>query len=332
MDSGDNGAVAPLPQPAIRLLALDIDGTLVGSDGMLRPRTVAAVEAAIAAGVRVALATGRMTSSALQFARQLGIREPIIGLQGAAIREIPIGAGARWGRLLYHRPLDAATTREAVAWCRDVGLAAHLNHLETMYFDQADERMDAWSRWLPSRVRIVPDVTAWARRPVSKVIAVGPPGLPAAVAEDARTLFAGRAQPVVSHPEFLEFVAPGVSKGRALRWLARRTGIALAATMAIGDQMNDLEMISEAGFGVAMPHAPAELLAAARMIAPPLAEEGVAQVIEAFVLGGPRLRAAGEDPGAHREPGRARRGRVGENGPAPDSGRSGDGPARKEDG
>lgn len=290
--------MAPLPQPAIRLLALDIDGTLVGSDGVLRPRTVAAVEAAIAAGVRVALATGRMTSSALPFARQLGIREPIIGLQGAAIREMPPDASERRGRLLYHRPLDAATIREAVAWCRGVGLAAHLNDLETMYFDQADERMDAWSSWLPSRVRIVPDVTVWARRPVSKVIAVGPPGLPAAVAEAARTRFAGRAEPVVSHPEFLEFVAPGVSKGRAVRWLARRTGIALAATMAIGDQMNDLEMIREVGFGVAMPHAPAEVLAAARMIAPPLAEEGAAQVIETLILRGSRLRAAGSGRGA----------------------------------
>ena len=288
--SGDNAAVTPAQPPTIRLLALDIDGTLIGSDGILRPRAISAVQAAIAAGVRVALATGRMTSSALPIARTLGIREPIIGLQGAAIREMPPAAGRGRGRLLCHRPLDAATTREAVAWCRGAGLTPHINRLETMYFDGADERLDAWSRWLPSSVRIVADVGTWSGGPVSKVIAVGPPGLPAAVLEDARARFGGRARPVVSHPEFLEFVAPGVSKGRAVRWLARRTGIPLAATMAIGDQLNDLEMIRAVGFGVAMPDGPAELRDAARMIAPPLAEDGVARVIERFVLGGRRPR------------------------------------------
>jgi len=291
--------VTPRSPAGIRLIALDVDGTLIDRDGVLRPRTVRAVREAIAAGIRVALVTGRMTSSALPFARELGIREPIIGLQGAAVRELPADGATRLGRLLYHRPLDPATTRETVAWCRTVGLAPHLNILETMYFDGADERIDAWSQWLPGNVRIVPDVAAWARRPVSKVIAVGPPGLPAAVVAAGRALFVGRADAVVSHPEFLEFIAPGVSKGRALRWLARRHGIPLAATMAIGDQMNDLDMVAEAGVGVAMPHAPAELLAVAAIIAPPLAEEGAAQVIEAAVVAASRSCAGDPERGAH---------------------------------
>ena len=57
----------------------------------------------------------------------------------------------------------------------------------------------------------------------------------------------------ISHPRFLEFVAPGVSKGRAIRWLARRLGVPLGATLAIGDQWNDLEMLAEVGHGAAMP-------------------------------------------------------------------------------
>jgi hypothetical protein len=285
---------------------LDIDGTLIGSDGALRPLTIRAVEAALGAGVRVALATGRMPSSALPIARRLAIREPIIGHQGAAIREMPPDGVERRGRLLRHRPLDAATAREAVAWCRRAGLVPHLHRLETMYFDQSDRHLEAWSRWLPRTVHLVPDVGAWTGPPVSKVIAIGPPGRPAAVVEDARTRFEGRARVMVSHPEFLEFVAPGVSKGQAVRWLARRAGVPLAATMAIGDQLNDLEMIRAVGFGVAMPGGPAELLEAALLVAPPLAEDGVAAVIERFVL-----------PGAPRgRPARAGRGRVGENGPA----------------
>jgi hypothetical protein len=283
---GDNGAVTPDSSPAVRLLVLDIDGTLIGTDGILRPRTIAAVHAAIAAGVRVALATGRMPSSALPVARRLGIREPIIGLQGAAIREVPADETGRRGRLLFHRPLDVATTRDAVAWCREAGLVPHLGRLETMYFDRSDRHLDAWSRWLPTTVHIVADVGAWAGPPVSKVIAIGAPGQAATVIEAACARFDGRARPMVSHPEFLEFVAPGVSKGRAVRWLARRARIPLAATMAIGDQLNDLEMITAVGLGVAMPDGPAELLAAARLVAPPLAEDGVAAVIERYALGG----------------------------------------------
>ena len=104
--------------------------------------------------------------------------------------------------------------------------------------------------------------------------------------------FAGRADVTVSHPQFLEFVAPGVSKGRAVRWLARRLGVPLGAVLAIGDQWNDLEMLAEVGHGAAMPTAPAEVQAVARYVAPPLAEEGVARMIEALVLARPAERAA----------------------------------------
>ena len=91
----------------------------------------------------------------------------------------------------------------------------------------------------------------------------------------------------ISHPQFLEFMAPGVSKGRAIRWLARRMRIPLGAALAIGDQWNDVEMLAEVGHGAAMPTAPVEVRAAARYVAPPLAEEGVARMIEALVLAPP---------------------------------------------
>jgi hydroxymethylpyrimidine pyrophosphatase-like HAD family hydrolase len=107
------------------------------------------------------------------------------------------------------------------------------------------------------------------------------------VAPAARAEFAGVADVTISHPRFLEFVAPGVSKGRAIRWLARRLHIPLAATLAIGDQWNDFEMIAEVGHGTAMPTAPAEVRAAARYVAPPLEEDGAAQMIEALVLARP---------------------------------------------
>jgi hydroxymethylpyrimidine pyrophosphatase-like HAD family hydrolase len=114
------------------------------------------------------------------------------------------------------------------------------------------------------------------------------------VLDEGRAHFAGQAEVTLSHPRFLEFMAPGVSKGMGIRWLARRMGVPLAQCLAIGDQYNDLEMISEVGHGVAMPSAPAAVQAAARFVAPPVGEEGAAQMIERIALDGWRA-LAGED-------------------------------------
>ncbi len=270
----------------IRLLALDLDGTLVGDDLRIRPRTVAAVRAAVEAGVAVAIVTGRMTSSALPYARELGLRVPIVGMQGALIRAMPVTGQSGLGRLLYHRPLPAAVVLDALAWCRDNGLDPHLNHLEKMVIPAAHSRAAEYVRFNLGRVSVVPDLDAWVHRPVTKVISVGNPPAPTRLLPAARAEFAGRAVATVSHPMFLEFVAPGVSKGAAVGWLARRLGVDLRDALAIGDQLNDLEMITEVGFGVAMPHGPAELRAAASLVAPPFDEDGAAQVIETCVLRG----------------------------------------------
>lgn len=281
-DRGHGGAE---PQFPIRLLALDLDGTLVGPDLTLRPRTRAAIKGAIQRGVRVVLATGRMATSAQPFAAALGLVDPIIAYQGALVREMPT-AEHRIGRLVYHRPLAPAIARETVVWTRAHRFAPHVNHLERFIIPDGDPRTDDYSTFLGARAEIVPDLERWIRHPISKVLAVGDPGAPQAWLEEARGHFAGRAEVTVSHPEFLEFLAPGVSKAQAVRWLARRLGIPLAQTLAMGDQYNDLEMIAEVGHGVAMPAAPAGVRAVARYVAPPLSDEGAAQVIEALVLAG----------------------------------------------
>jgi Cof subfamily protein (haloacid dehalogenase superfamily) len=270
--------------PPIRLLALDIDGTLVGDDLVLRDRTAAAIAAAMRRGVVVSLATGRMASSALTFARELGLVDPIIAYQGALIRAMP-DADSRLGRLLVHTPLPAAVAREAVEWSRARGLDPHLNHLERFIIRADDPKAEDYSKFLGARAELVPSLREAIRHPVSKVLAVGDERLTLDAFAEARVTFAGRADVTISHPRFLEFLAPGTSKGRAVRWLARRRGIPLDQVMTIGDQRNDLEMIETAGHGVAMPTAPSEVLAAARYVAPPVEEEGAAAMIERLVLG-----------------------------------------------
>ncbi len=279
------GASAPADLP-IRLIALDIDGTIVGDDGVLHDRTIRAVADARRRGVHVSIVTGRMASSAAEFAQRLGLTETIVGYQGAIAREMSDVSDGRVGRLLRHRPLDATTAGEIVAWTRAVGLIPHFNHLETLILPADDPRADDYSRFVGGRLTLVPSLDGWLarRRTVTKVIAVGKSPRPREAYDDALARFAGRAEPTISHPEFLEFVAPGVSKGEAVTWLARREGIPMAQVMAVGDQLNDVEMIVAAGHGVAMGNAPEEVRSLARYVAPDVAEQGAAQMIERLVL------------------------------------------------
>jgi Cof subfamily protein (haloacid dehalogenase superfamily) len=275
------------PAFPIRLIALDIDGTLIGDDLTIGRRTVEAIRAATARDVAVSLVTGRMVSSAMRFALELDLRGPVIGYQGGLIRAMPPTGSPRLGRLLRHTPLSATAARDIVTWTREQGLDPHLNHLERFILREDDPKADDYSAFMGSRAELVPDLLAAIRHPVTKVLAVGEPPLPSELAGRARAHFAGTADVTISHPRFLEFVAPGVSKGRAVRWLARRLGVPLAATLAIGDQWNDVEMLAEVGHGAAMPTAPLEVRSVARYIAPPLADEGVAALIEQLVLAPP---------------------------------------------
>ena len=284
----------PAVDPAfpIRLVALDIDGTLVGEDLVVGERTRAAIAAATASGVAVSLVTGRMASSAVRFARALDLRGPLIAYQGGLARLMPEPGSARLGRLLWHRPVPAAVAREAIVWSRERGLDPHVNHLERFILRADDPRADDYSTFMGAQAELVPDLLAAIVHPVTKVLAVGDEHRPLEVLAEARARFAGRADVTISHPRFLEFVAPGVSKGDAVRRLARRLGVPLANTLAVGDQYNDLEMLSVVGHGVAMPSAPAAVVAAARYVAPPVDEEGVATVLEALVLASPRAAAS----------------------------------------
>jgi Cof subfamily protein (haloacid dehalogenase superfamily) len=277
-----------MPEPAlpIRLIALDIDGTLVGEDLVVGDRTLRAVAEATRRGIAVSLVTGRMAASAQPFAEALGLTGPIVAQQGALIRAMAPPGSRRPGRLLYHRRLTPAVTQDIVRWCRERALVPHFNYLEWMVVGADEQRLDEYRLFVGDRLRIVADVLERARKPVTKVVAIGEGNHSIDVLDEARAYFAGRAEVTLSHPRFLEFLAPGVSKGQAVRWLARRLGVPLSQAMAVGDQYNDLEMITEVGHGVAMPSAPAAVQAAAQFVAPPVSEQGAAQMIERIALDG----------------------------------------------
>jgi Cof subfamily protein (haloacid dehalogenase superfamily) len=265
---------------AIRLLAIDLDGTLVNHDLVLNPRDVAAVKAASGAGVTVVLATGRMFKSSLRFAEPLGLRGPIINYQGAVVREI--ASGEVWYRceltvLMQQRVL-------ALAEPKDWHVNAYVD--ERVYTARARPEADLYARIGMVPYEVVGPLSKWVSQDSTKMVLVDldPDNVPTRINE--LTAWMGDVARVTRSLDwFVEVVNPEVSKARALAMVADRLGIAQAEVCAIGDNTNDEDMVRWAGFGVAMGNAPDSLKALARHVTGTVDEAGVAQVIERYVIG-----------------------------------------------
>ena len=268
----------------VRFLVLDLDGTLLGPDRVIRPRVRRAVTAALESGVAVTIATGRMYRSSVPFAQSLGIVAPIICYQGAYVRDLPSPDDTP-GRLLFHRTLSGAVAKEAIHWARERCFDPHVNVHDRLIMEVNSTSAGAYEWLSGTGAEFVPDLLTAVRGSVTKVLAVGAAPLPETWLPMARAAFEGRAHVTVSYPDYLEWNAPGVTKGRAVRWLARRLGIPLVQTMAIGDQYNDAEMLTEVGYGVAMGGAPDTVRSVARHVTATFEEDGAALAIETLILG-----------------------------------------------
>ena len=281
-----------MSESPIKLLVMDLDGTLLPHGGTISERTAAAIRAARARGVITTISSGRNIPSIIEYAHIAGVNGPLIGMQGAIARELPARGESGSGTLLRHVPFTSSLAARAVEWCRQNNLWGHAVIQDDYAFDATDPHYETYQGWLAGnaveRLHSITDLAHHLRREpieISKVVAHAPAGHPETVLEHARETFGGDLDVTISHPEYLEFTAPGVNKGAALAWLADRLNIPLAETMAIGDQHNDLEMLLAAGHGVAMHGAPEPVQRAARYLAPPSEEDGAARMIERLILG-----------------------------------------------
>jgi len=272
----------------IRLLAIDLDGTLVNDRLEMDPRDVAAIKAATAAGVNVVLATGRMFKSSLRYAEPLGLTGPIINYQGAVVREI--ASGDVWYRCELTVPMQQRVL--ALAEPRDWHVNAYVD--ERVYTARARPEADLYARVAMVPYEVVGPLSKWLSRDSTKMVLVDldPADVPARITELSAWM-GDMGRVTRSLDWFVEVVNPEVSKARALAMVADRLGVAQAEVGAIGDNLNDEDMVRWAEFGVAMGNAPQALKAVAKHVTGRIGEGGVAKVIERFVLGKeePLLRA-----------------------------------------
>jgi Cof subfamily protein (haloacid dehalogenase superfamily) len=267
------------------LLAFDYDGTAAIGGELPTAKMRGAVAAALECGVRVVLATGRSYSSALPYARALGLHDPIICYQGAMVREM--GASPH---TLLTRPLPPEPLADVCAYADEVGLDLNLYGEDEMFFVRMGYPQAFYDKWFGMPMRRVDSyadasrlLAARGERPL-KGLFIGEPDEHDRLMPELRARFGAQLDVIRSHDLFAEVVSPDASKGRALAFLAEQWGIPREQTMAAGDSGNDISMIRWAGLGVAMVNATPDVRAAADMIAPLVTEDGLVTVIEEYVL------------------------------------------------
>lgn len=263
----------------IRLVAFDLDGTLIGRDMTVRPRVVAAVEAMREAGIAGAIATGRMYRNAVPFAQGLGFAAPVICYQGAAI----VDPGN--DEILREDPLANEPAMEVVRAAHEWGAYVQLYRDDSYYCEDADRWAKIYERVSGVRPIVVPSLEeAFAGRSSTKVVLVVDPADADRYVEMLRERLGDRAYVTRSYPEFVEIMNPAVDKGDALRWIAKRMGFEMHEVAAIGDAWNDAPLLEAAGLGIAMGSAPDELRAIADVAVADHEHDGVAEAIERYVL------------------------------------------------
>jgi Cof subfamily protein (haloacid dehalogenase superfamily) len=270
-----------------RLLAIDIDGTLVNSRNELTPATCAALERAGRAGIHVVLATGRRYSHALPLVEPAGIRVPLVTASGALIKD-PTDHGTLYRAEFEPSALLAALRLIDACGYDPVFCADTYAEGFDYYYARADVRTPELAGYLamnPGRGRLWPELLSSPPPGIFAGFVTGTREQMLEVEEVLHRELSGKLHAhVLRSPRYFGFfleVAPvGVTKWSGVLHLAEQWGISEAEICAVGDDLNDVPMIRGAGLGIAMGNAQPDVKAAADRVAPSHDEDGLVRVVE----------------------------------------------------
>lgn len=272
----------------IRLVATDLDGTLLTPEGTLSQRTLAVVRRLEEERIALCLATSRRWTAVVPIAQALGLRGPLILYDGAIVRDYPAG------EVLLRDPLPRETAQQAAELLAANGLRPIVQYSEDegelLLVGPAPSGPDGAASYLAdyaSQVRVAPVAELGRRENPLRVVAFGSQRRLRSAARELAQLPCGRQLMKTSGYAAAELTlfSATASKGTALGALADKLGLSLAETFAIGDGVNDLAMLRMAGVSVAMGHAPYTVRRAAHHLTATNAEDGLAEALEAHVLG-----------------------------------------------
>ncbi|HEV3153426.1 MAG TPA: Cof-type HAD-IIB family hydrolase [Candidatus Baltobacteraceae bacterium] len=262
-----------------RLVAFDLDGTLLGADKILTPRVLAAISRMRSRAIEGCVVTGRMYQAALPFVRQLHFTAPVVCYQGAAVID------PETDDVLLDTPLPNAEALELLAYAQENKLHIQLYANDRYYTQERNPFSELYANVSGVEPVIVPSLRAqFDTWDATKGVIIADPGVIFSHLAPVKRLFGDRAYVTRSMPYFLEVMDAKVDKGKALEIVANRLQIPISEVLAIGDSWNDAPLLKAAGFGVAMGSAPPELLDVADAVVADVTNDGVAEAIERFVL------------------------------------------------
>jgi hypothetical protein len=272
-------------RPDIRLIVVDIDGTLVDDDKNIPPANVRALRAAIERGVHVAIASGRMVPSIEIMERRLDIDCALIAYNGGKV----VGRRQEGRPCLAHNPLPVDVADAVREFARREGFLLNFYLEDALYADRSQERnalAALYHRRTGSIYNFIDVRTIAGREPTKLILLAEPDEMEALRAHFAAALD-GRVNVLVTDPEYLEFMRIGVDKATALPTLAAHYGVGIEHVMAIGDADNDRLMVRDAGIGVAVANSRPGVLAVADHTTSRTNNEGaVAEAVARWVLDG----------------------------------------------
>lgn len=230
-----------------------------------------------AAGIHVVVVTGRMFQSVRRYLDEAGLDDPVVCYQGAVV------ADPMTGEFLRHVPIPRQLALEAIAAVEAEGF--HLNCYvdDELYVAEVTGEARAYADFQQLAIRAVGPLGDWLSADPTKLVAVGDPHALDGLEVRLKQRFGGRLYISKSLPYFLEFAHPDVTKAAGMDFLAARLGVAPARTLAFGDGENDVELLEWAGYSVAVENAHERVLAVADLVCPRDSDEGVAQVLDAYL-------------------------------------------------
>ncbi|MBM7702082.1 Cof-type HAD-IIB family hydrolase [Metabacillus iocasae] len=264
-----------------KMIVLDLDDTLLRDDQTISPRTKEALMKAQEMGVKVVLASGRPTYAMTHIAEELRLKEYgsfILSFNGAKI------INCQTNEELFSSTLPPETVHRLYDISRRENVWIHTYVGNDIVTEEENEFTDVEGNLTGMPIVKVEHFVNAVNEPVVKVLMLQEANRLVEVEKKLQAELDGELSVMRSKPFFLEFTEVGVTKGTSLHLLIKKLGIKQEEVIAMGDSYNDLAMIEFAGLGVAMGNAPDDIKEIANHVTDTNMNDGVAKVVEEFVL------------------------------------------------
>ena len=261
-----------------KLLAVDMDGTLLNNKRRITDKTIEAVQAAAKMGVLFVISTGRPVQGVEKYSQLLGLTAPVILYNGAMI------VVSDTKEVIYNKGLSEKDIEKIFALGQSVNTTMCVWSNNQLYGNVINDKINEYKKLSGVEPILITDYQQIIRQGITKILWYD---APAEIQRWQDTMLRDAFSNVTyctSKPEFLEFFNSQVSKAKALEIIGKQYDIKPEEMIAVGDGYNDLSMLQYAGLGIVMENAPEGLKELIPNVTASNEEDGVARVIERYFL------------------------------------------------